>query len=314
MTEHLFIVNPAAGKTDRTAFVEKAAKSARESGNADGEITVYRTACAGDATRFLEDKLKKTEHAVRVYSCGGDGTLNECVKGVYTSGKSDVALGVIPTGSGNDFVRSFGIPESSFRSVRDMMQGQVQPIDLIRVTGEKGPEYICVNVASAGFDAAVCRRMENFRRVPMLGGSMAYNMALARQFVSHLGHRFEVYGDGKRMRTPGKDEYLFALVANGKYYGGGFHCSPKSSLSDGKLNLILIEAIPRVQFLGLLGPYRKGEYFEKLGKRMLHKTVKTVEIRADKPLDMNLDGEILSIKNPRLSVLPSALNLILPIS
>ncbi len=313
MIHHLFVVNPAAGKTDRTEFIEKAAKAAEESGIAEGGITVYRTACAGDATRFLTDYLKKNSHPVRVYSCGGDGTLNETIQGIYSSGRTDVALGVIPTGSGNDFIRSFGIPESSFRSVRDMLQGNIQPIDLIKVTGETGAEYICVNVASAGFDAAVCRRMETFRRIPLLGGSMAYNMALARQFVSHLGHRFEVYGDGKLMKTPGKDEYLFALVANGKYYGGGFHCSPKSSLSDGKLNLILIESIPRIQFLGLLGPYRKGEYFEKIGKRMLHKTVKTVEIHADHPLDMNLDGEILSIKNPRLTVLPSALRLILPI-
>ena len=313
MTEHLFIVNPAAGKSDRTAFVEKAAKTAKEEGKIDGKITVYRTACAGDATRFLEDKLKKTEHSVRVYSCGGDGTLNECVKGIYSSGRGDVALGVVPTGSGNDFIRSFGIPESAFRSVRDMMQGTVQPIDLVLVKGETGPEYVCVNVASAGFDAAVCRRMEGFRRVPLLGGSMAYKMALGRQFVSHLGHRFDVYGDGKRVKTPGKDEYLFAIVANGKYYGGGFHCSPKSSLSDGKLNLILIESIPRMQFFGLLGPYRKGEYFEKIGKRMVHKTAKIVEFRSPKPMDVNLDGEILSIKNPRFEVLPGALQLILPI-
>ena len=313
MTEHLFIVNPAAGKTDRTTFVEKAAKAAKEEWKIDSKITVYRTSCAGDATRFLEEKLKKTAHPVRVYSCGGDGTLNECVKGVYSSGRKDVALGVVPTGSGNDYIRSFGIPESAFRSVRDMMQGEVHLVDLVRVTGEKGPEYVCVNVASAGFDAAVCRRMDSFRRVPLLGGSMAYKMALGRQFVSHLGHRFDVYADGKQVKTPGKDEYLFALVANGKYYGGGFHCSPKSTLTDGKLNLILIESIPRTQFIGLLGPYRKGEYFEKMGKRMVHKTVKTVEFRSPKPMDVNVDGEILSMKNPRFDILPAALPLILPI-
>lgn len=249
---------------------------------------------------------------MRVYACGGDGTLNEVVRGIYASGKQNVVLGVIPTGSGNDFIRSFSIPESSFRSVRHMMKGTVTPIDLIRVNDESGEEYVCINVASAGFDAAVCRRMQTFRRIPMMGGSVAYNMALVRQFVGHLGHKFQVFGDGKPMKTPNKDEYLFTVVANGRYYGGGYHCSPKSSLSDGLLNLVMIESIPRTQFPGLLGPYRKGEYFEKLKGRMLHKTVKTVEFRADKPLDMNLDGEIIALKNPILTVIHHAIGLILP--
>ncbi len=312
MTHHLFIVNPAAGKADRTETIEKTVKSAIEQGEVDGKAILYRTTGPGDATAYLTKRLQEIEDDVRVYSCGGDGTLNEVVKGIYASGKENVALGVLPIGTGNDFIRSFSIPESSFRSVRHMLKGNATPIDLIRVNTEDGAEYVCINVASAGFDAAVCRKMKSFRRIPLLGGSAAYNMALVRQFMGHIGHKFEVFGDGKPMKTPNKNEYLFALVANGKYYGGGYHCSPESSPSDGLLNLIMIEAIPRTQFLGLLGPYRKGEYFEKLNGRMLHKTVKTVEFRADEPLDMNLDGEIIALKNPTFTVLHNAIGLILP--
>ena len=312
MTHHLFIVNPAAGKADRSEAIEKAVNADKEQGLVEGKVSLYRTTGPGDATAYLTKFLQETEEDVRVYACGGDGTLNEVVRGIYASGKQNVVLGVIPTGSGNDFIRSFSIPESSFRSVRHMMKGTVTPIDLIRVNDESGEEYVCINVASAGFDAAVCRRMQTFRRIPMMGGSVAYNMALVRQFVGHLGHKFQVFGDGKPMKTPNKDEYLFTVVANGRYYGGGYHCSPKSSLSDGLLNLVMIESIPRTQFPGLLGPYRKGEYFEKLKGRMLHKTVKTVEFRADKPLDMNLDGEIIALKNPILTVIHHAIGLILP--
>lgn len=312
MTHHLFIVNPAAGKADRSEAIEKAVNADKEQGLVEGKVSLYRTTGPGDATAYLTKFLQETEEDVRVYACGGDGTLNEVVRGIYASGKQNVVLGVIPTGSGNDFIRSFSIPESSFRSVRHMMKGTVTPIDLIRVNDESGEEYVCINVASAGFDAAVCRRMQTFRRIPLMGGSVAYNMALVRQFVGHLGHKFQVFGDGKPMKTPNKDEYLFTVVANGRYYGGGYHCSPKSSLSDGLLNLVMIESIPRTQFPGLLGPYRKGEYFEKLKGRMLHKTVKTVEFRADKPLDMNLDGEIIALKNPILTVIHHAIGLILP--
>lgn len=308
MTDHIFIVNPAAGKADRTEFIAKAAQAA----DTDGNVTVYATKAPGDATVYVESVLANATRPVRIYACGGDGTVHEVVQGIYNAHTPNVAFGVVPTGSGNDFIRSFQIPESSFRSIRSMMQGKSVPCDLMLVTDDSGIDRICTNVASAGFDAAVCRRMQDFRRVPLMGGSAAYNFALVRQFLGHLGHRFTVLADGKEVRTPNKDEYLFALCANGSHYGGGYRCSPQSELNDGLLNLILIEAIPRSKFAGLLGPYRKGEYFEKMGDRMLHKRVRSMQLLSDADIDMNLDGEIVSLKNPCLTVLPSALQLILP--
>ena len=308
MTDHIFIVNPAAGKADRTEFITKAAQSA----SADGNVTVYATKSPGDATAYVESVLASATRPVRIYACGGDGTVHEVVQGIYNSHNSNVSFGVIPTGSGNDFIRSFQIPESSFRSIRAMMRGGTVPCDLMRVTDDSETERICINVASAGFDAAVCRRMQSFRRVPLMGGSVAYNAALVRQFLGHLGHRFTIIADGEEIHMPNKDEYLFALLANGSHYGGGYRCSPQSELNDGLLNMILIESIPRSQFAGLLGPYRKGEYFEKLGDRMLHKRVRSMQFLSDETIDMNLDGEIIALQNPCLSVIPSAINLILP--
>lgn len=312
MTDHLFIVNPAAGKTDRTEFIAKAATAAQNDEKIDGNVTVYTTKAPGDARAFVCSQLQNAKVPMRVYACGGDGTVHEVVQGIRDAGNPAVSFGIVPTGSGNDFIRSFPIPESRFRSIRDMMHGRTFLCDLIRVTDDDGSDLICVNVASAGFDAAVCRRMQSFRRVPLVSGSAAYNLSLVRQVVGHLGHRFTVLGDGKELHTANKDEYLFALCANGKFYGGGYHCSPKSELNDGLLNLILIEAIPRRSFAGLLGPYRRGEYFEKLGDRMLHKQVRSMQLLSEKPIDMNLDGEIIALKNPLLEVLPSALQLILP--
>ena len=308
MTDHIFIVNPAAGKADRTEFITKAAQSART----DGNVTVYATKAPGDATAYVESVLATAANPVRIYACGGDGTVHEVVQGIYNAGSKNVSFGVVPTGSGNDFIRSFQIPESSFRSIRAMMRGKAAPCDLMLVTDDSDTKRICINVASAGFDAAVCRRMQSFRRVPLMGGSVAYNAALVRQFLGHLGHRFTVLADGEQVRTPNKDEYLFALCANGSHYGGGYRCSPQSELNDGLLNLIIIESLPRRQFAGLLGPYRKGEYFEKMADRMVHKHVHSMQLLSEEIIDMNLDGEIIALKNPCLTVLPSALQLILP--
>ena len=83
--------------------------------------------------------------------------------------------------------------------------------------------------------------MQSFRRIPMMGGSVAYNMALVRQFVSHLGHKFDVYGDGKPMKTPSKDEYLFALVANGEYYGGRIAAPVVGKIMEDTLRYLGVE-------------------------------------------------------------------------
>ncbi len=308
MTDHLFIVNPAAGKTDRTEFITKAVMEIP----AEGNVSIYTTTAPGDGERYVYDRLRNAQNPTRVYACGGDGTLNEVAQGIYLSGNRNVALGMLPTGSGNDFIRSFRIPESRFRSVHDMMNGKTVPCDLILITDDADTVRVCINIASAGFDAAVCRGMETFKRVPLISGSAAYKLSLIRQLMGHLGHSFTVLADGETVGAGLKDEYLFVLGANGKYYGGGFKASPTSETDDGMMDLILIESLSRSDFARLINDYRKGTYFDKLSGRMAHRRVRSMQILSEQPLDMNLDGETVSMQNPMLTLLPSALQLILP--
>ena len=308
MTDHIFVVNPAAGKEDRTEPIKKAATNIRT----DGKVEIYTTSCPGDATRFLEERLKDAPYPVRVYACGGDGTLHEVVEGVYRAQNPRVAVGPIPTGSGNDFIKYFGIPEAKFRSIPAMSKGRIVPCDLIKLTDDFDKEAICVNIASAGFDADVSRSMQKIKNFPMMSGSGAYKAAVVKQLFSKLGHRYKVLADGKPVGEELKDEYLFVLGANGSHYGGGFKASPKSKIDDGLLNLIIIEKIDRVTFVRIVGKYRKGEYFEDLEGKMLHKTVRSLQILSENPIPMNLDGEDVLMKNPLMEILPSAMMLILP--
>lgn len=308
MTDHLFLINPAAGKQDRTEKIAQAAAAV----TTDGNVTIYTTQSPGDGERYVCERLREAQAPIRVYACGGDGTLNEAAQGIYLSGNKNASLGFIPTGSGNDFLRSFRIPESRFRCVRDMMNGTTIPCDLILVTDDDGAERVCINIASAGFDAEVCRGKDSFRRLPLVSGGTAYKLSTARQLFRHLGHQFTVLADGEPVGAGLKDEYLFAIGANGQYYGGGFKASPESVIDDGFMNLILIETLSRAAFARLVGKYRKGTYFEKLGGRMVHRRVRSMQILSDDPLDMNLDGEIFSMRNPRLTILPSFLQFVLP--
>ncbi len=314
MTDHLFIVNPKAGKADRTERITQALRTvgAFDQGASGDNVTVYTTKSPGDATDAVCAQLRTAQKPTRVYACGGDGTLNEVVQGIYLSGNRNASLGVIPTGSGNDFLRSFSVPESRFRSLGDMMRGETVPCDLLVVTDDDGLERVCINIASTGFDAAVCRGQETFKRVPLLSGSAAYKLSLVRQFTKHLGHSFRVLADGKPIGAQLKDEYMFVLGANGNCYGGGFRASPESKTDDGVFELILIERLPRATLCRVLNDYRKGTYFDKLAKHMVRKRVTSMQILSEKPLDMNLDGEMLSMRNPRIAILPAFLQLILP--
>lgn len=309
MTDHIFVVNPAAGKEDRTEPIRKAAMNVRT----DGKVEIYTTSAPGDATRFLEERLKDAPYPVRVYACGGDGTLHEVAEGVYRAHNPRVAVGPIPTGSGNDFIKYFGIQESKFRSIAAMSKGRIVPCDLIRLTDDFDKECICVNIASAGFDADVSRSMQKIKNFPLMTGSGAYKTAVVKHLFSRLGHRYKVLCDGKPVGEElKKDEYLFVIGANGSHYGGGFKASPKSRIDDGLLNMIIIEKIGRGTFVRIVGKYRKGEYFEDLEGRMIHKTCRKIQILSENPIPMNLDGEDVLMKNPLMEVLPSALMLILP--
>ena len=99
--EHLFVINPVAGKNDRTAELKDKIKGL----DIKDKVIVKVTENPGEATEIVRNHLENTSDYTRVYACGGDGTANEVLRGI--AGFENVAMGVIPIGSGNDFVRSF---------------------------------------------------------------------------------------------------------------------------------------------------------------------------------------------------------------
>ena len=310
MTDYIFIVNPSAGKADRTEAITSAVKNLKVEGN----VEVYTSKSSDDCIRFVVDRLQSIQNDVRLYACGGDGTFCAVLNGVYQSGRTGVEIGCIPTGSGNDFLRSFPIEASRFRSIKDMAEGTAKPFDIIRVTSASGKVLVCCNIVSAGFDADVCRNIEDIRRMPLVSGVNAYRLSVVKTLLSHLGHSFTVIADGKEIANEQKKEYLFALAANGKFYGGGYKPSPESEMDDGKLDMVLIEKLSRLQFLGLLGKYRTGDYLavEKMKEKIVYTPVHNMQILCDKPIDINLDGEVIAFKDPIIEIIPRGMNFILP--
>ena len=133
--KHLFIVNPIAGGSDKTEFVS--AKIAQYFSGREGDFEIYTTKAPMDACEKIKQEAQLCSE-LRVYACGGDGTLNECVCGAAEL--PNVAVTCVPTGTGNDYIKMFGEEKGRFLSIEDLIEGEVRKIDVIRCT-----ERYCLN-------------------------------------------------------------------------------------------------------------------------------------------------------------------------
>lgn len=309
MKKHLFILNPAAGRKDITEKLKKIIEKIGISEKYDIFVTDSKGAAEEEACRYLSES---DDVFTNVYACGGDGTLSEVANGIYRSGNKNCALGIVPVGSGNDFVKSFDIPADKFRDIKSLVEGEVAEIDALLAHDSNGLKRISLNIISAGFDAAVAKGQQAFKKIPFVNGSMAYNMSLVKSLFSGLKNYFTVLADGERFGRTGDGPYLFTIAANGRYYGGGFKASPYSDLNDGLLDLIRIDTVSRPKFIGLVGKFRKGEYIEGNEDIVNYKQCKKMQIISEKLIDLNLDGEIVPMKNPIVEIIPKAMKLILP--
>ena len=308
MTRHLFILNPAAGTKDRTAKLKEAIGKLKLGDSCDIYVTDGVRAAETETERYIR---QHSEDFVRVYACGGDGTLSEVANGIYRSGSNNCALAVVPVGSGNDFVKSLDIPAEKFRNLREMINGEAIEVDLLMAKDVTGGERISLNIISAGFDAAVAQGQEKVKKLPLVSGKMAYNISLVKSVFTKTRHYFVLNVDGERFGDSA-GPYLFAIAANGRYYGGGFKASPYSDISDGVMEFIRIDTVSPVKLLSLVGKFREGRHIDEFKDIVAYTRCKTMQFVSDKPIDINLDGEIIPMKNPIIKVLPKAIKLILP--
>ncbi len=299
--KHIFIVNPVAGKHDGTEEIAKMAESYFPFTDFSQSHLIIVTQAAGHATEIARSFGKSGEE-ICFYACGGDGTLNEVLNGMYLY--KNCTLTQIPIGSGNDFIRCFGEnARDLFLSLPELAKGQEVPVDLLAVGGK-----VAVNIVSAGLDSAIAKNVAKFKKWPLIGGHAAYNLSLAYCFFTSIKNRYAFEVDGK---AAGSGEYVFAVAANGRFYGGGFQAAPEANWQDGLIDFITIDTVSRLKIPPLVKIFKNGEHLKKLPIARLARC-KNVKILADQELCLNVDGEIMYLKDPEISILPGALRLILP--
>ena len=271
--KYVFIINPASGKTDYDKIKQNIMKTLE---NENYEI--YETKAPKEATE-IASRFKNEENTI-VYSVGGDGTLNEVVNGI-AEGKCK--LGIIPTGSGNDFYRT--LKEAQTENVR---------LDLGKVNGR----YF-INIASVGMDAETCNNANKIKSEIKLHSS--YYLALIHTFLTFKSKSLKLKID----KNVYAGDYIIAAICNGKYYGGGFKIAPVASFDDNQFDIYLVSKASKFKLIKILLALLKSEH-EKYNEVRKY-TGKNITITSENNLIINIDGEITISKNIEIEMIEDSL-------
>jgi YegS/Rv2252/BmrU family lipid kinase len=290
LASYYFIVNPVAarGKASRVgAMVNKICKDR----NLDFELV--NTEKAGDATILAAAAKDKFECIVAV---GGDGTINETVNGLIGGASK---LGIVPVGSGNDFVRALDLPHKIIKTIDILLAMKTRVIDV----GQAGNRYF-QNGLGIGFDAWV---VQETMKVHRLRGTAIYLYSVLKTIYSYNPPVVTLeYNDISR-----EEKFYMITVGNGISLGGGFKLTPNAVLDDGLFDLNIIRDL------------KKWEVYQNLlsvfaGKHIYLEQVTTdrtsqLSIKSDENFAAHVDGELLSLSLNSLEVklLPKALEVVI---
>ncbi len=291
--EHIILVNPVSGNhkgRKKGVLIQKLLKK-----NGIDSI-IYTSEYPGHLTEIAKDLSSK--HTCRFYCVGGDGTLNEVITGMIGT---DSEIVVIPSGTGNDFIKSISKYYGMRKIVLESINRKSSKIDVLKVNKDK----YCINILNSGFDAMVAKNVDNFRIFRFLTGKMKYNLAIFYTLLANRNYKFKIrYGNDKIL----KGYFTLAVVANGKYYGGGICPCPDANVEDGFSDLCIVDSTTITNKILLLSKYKKGEH---IGHKKVNidKSDK-VSIVSTRKFPFSIDGEVLYTNKLYIKVLHEAVNIV----
>ncbi len=279
-----FVVNPEAGR-GKSRKAAAAIDSLMKSKGATYDI--QETSRRHEATEIARESASAYDVVVAV---GGDGTANEVANGVIGT---RAALGVIPTGSGNDFAMLLGMKNSLDECVQQVVSVRTAKIDTgtVRLTdksrGTVSRKF--VNSIGIGFDAVVAYESQRIKR---LKGIPLYLLSVFKSLKSHRPYRFELTFDGHSEEPA---NYYLVCVGNGNREGGGFYVTPKAHPGDGIFDVCTVKHVPIGRALKILPTVFKGAHGKFSEVRFLRS--QRIKVGCERPFVVHCDGEILGTEN-----------------
>lgn len=271
-------------------------------GGADWSGTVYPSHAIELARQAAEEGYQL------VISVGGDGTVHEVINGLMqVPAERRPRLGIVPMGSGNDFAHAAGIDPRPVQALQNIFTGVPRPIDVGRLEDGSGRAEYWNNALGIGFDATTTihsRRFTYFR------GFMVYFLAVLQTIMlNHDAPAMQITTDQESW----SDELLMLVVCNGSREGGGFQVAPQARPDDGVLDYACIGKVSRPMMLRLLPEVMRGTHGRFRQVRM--GKLCRMELQADSPLTIHLDGEIyagfgMDVRRLDVEIIPGAIELV----
>jgi diacylglycerol kinase (ATP) len=239
----------------------------------------------------------------QLFALGGDGTFQHLVAAALGS---EVTVGLLPAGGGNDVARALRMPRDPIAAARELLQGNVRAMDVLRARFSDGHARIYVGGGGSGLDAeSALLAAGPFRRLP---GAVRYVSAALWSLLSYRPLDAEVTLDGQTI--PQSDRLLIAAVSNTPTYGAGVRIAPNARPDDGLLDLVLVREMPLVRLIEAIpailrdGAIGWPEIRRFQGRR--------ASIRSATPAAFHGDGELLGTTPVEIEVLPQAIRVITP--
>jgi YegS/Rv2252/BmrU family lipid kinase len=296
MERFFAIVNPAAGGGRSAKLAAPTLARLREGGL---HIDVIASTAPGHAAQLAREAFEQGYR--RFIAVGGDGTAHEILNGVFSAGAAQrrISLGFLPLGTGNSFLRDF-TTDGAEASLQAMLAGRKRSVDLMKLT-HSGGEIYSFNLLSIGFTADVGaltnRRFKGLGHLGYLLGVFVCVAQLNRR-VFALRCDDEKEWDERRC--------LFLTFSNSKYTGGTMMIAPDADPSDGLIEFVRWGPIGRLGLVRMLPKLYDGTHVKHpLASR---RGVRHVEFNVPAPVDVMIDGEIVSLPCQSLDILPAALD------
>ncbi len=311
---YIFIVNPIAGRVDYTEELKEGIVRLQDAGKIE-KYEILLTEYCGHARKLAREKAVQyieVDEEIRIFACGGDGTLNEVMQGVYDCRYHEnykiLKVGCIPCGTGNDFIKNFA-DKKEFMNLEKQLIGESTWIDLLNTK-----QGISASICSLGFDANVGVTTIRYKKMPLCNGKMAYNMAVLECLLKPISTYLNIRIDDEVY----EGEFLLACIANGTTYGGGFRSAPEASVEDGLMDIILVKKISRLFIAKVIAKYSKGEHIvngkviPELQPYIIYKKARSVSVEGQYPFVFNRDGECVKQQHVQVDMEEKAIAFILP--
>lgn len=256
--------------------------------------------------------IERIKGSYRKFLCvGGDGTLNEIVNGIFSQTEvpsTDICLGLIPMGTGNDWRRYYNLPENPLKALEIIKDDNILTQDIGEITynlnGETSKAYF-INIAGLGFDSTVVattNRMKNRGNRT----KTTYLLGLLKSLVTYKSWSLKIYINGEVL----ENKFLSVSIGNGKYSGSGMMQTPEALINDGMLDVTIYDNMPTLKIVLNVKNLYNGKILNINGI----KSYRTNSFRIESPHSIfaETDGEIIGDGPYDISIIPNAINIYAP--